>query len=106
MRKSSNEFARRAVAFYDLFMRRALLCLVLLGSPAFAEDAKGPNTEGAYGGVQPGETKKPEPGKKSKRPPSKGTLSWLGFETKDGGSDVFFQSVSSFQVSQRVENGV
>lgn len=87
-------------------MRRALLCLVLLGSPAFAEDAaKGPNPEGEYGGVQPGETKKAEPAKKAKKPPPKGTLSWIGFETKNGGSEVFFQSVAPFQLSQRVDNG-
>ncbi len=85
-------------------MRRALLCLVLLAGPAFAQEAKGPNAEGTYGGVQPGEVHKPEPGKK-KRPPPKGTLSWIGFETKDGSSEVFFQSVAPFQVSQRVENG-
>ena len=86
-------------------MRRALLCLVLLAGPAFAEEPKGPNAEGAYGGVQPGEVKKPEPGKKAKRPPPKGTLSWVGFETKDGGSEVFFQSVAPFQVSQRIDGG-
>jgi len=86
-------------------MRRALLCLVLLASPAFAEDPKDPNAEGDYGGVQPGEAKKPEPSKKPKKPPPKGTLSWIGFETKDGGSQVFFQSVAEFQVLQKVENG-
>jgi len=88
-------------------MRRALLCLVVLflANPAFAEDPKGPNAEGDYGGVQPGEAKKPEPSKKPKKPPPKGTLSWIGFETKDGGSQVFFQSVAAFQVSQKVENG-
>lgn len=87
-------------------MRRALLCLVLLASPAFAEDpVAGPNAEGEYGGVQPGQAKKPEPTKKPRRPPPKGTLSWIGFETKDGGSEVFFQSAAPFQVSQRVSQG-
>lgn len=85
-------------------MRRALLCLVLFGSPAFAQEAKGPHAEGEYGGVQPGEVKKPEAGKKRKAP-RKGTLSWIGFESKSGSSDVFFQSVAPFQVSQRVEGG-
>jgi hypothetical protein len=84
-------------------MRRALLCLVLLANPAFAEDAKGPNPEGEYGGVQPGQVKKPDPTKKSKKPPAKGTLSWIGFETRDGSSDVFFQSIAGFQVTQRVD---
>ena len=86
-------------------MRRALLCLVLLGSPAFAEDPKGPNPEGDYGGVQPGEGKKPDTSKKPKKAPPKGTLSWIGFETKGGGSDVFFQSVAAFSVNQRVDGG-
>jgi hypothetical protein len=86
-------------------MRRALLCLVLLAGPAFAEDPKGPNAEGDYGGVQPGEAKKPEPSKKPKKPPPKGTLSWIGFETKDSSSDVFFQSVAAFEVSQRIDKG-
>ena len=88
-------------------MRRALLCLVLLGSPAFAEDTKvpstTPNAEGEYGGVQPGEGKKPEAAKKPKKAPKKGTLSWIGFETKNGGSEVFFQSVAAFEVNQRVD---
>ncbi len=86
-------------------MRRALLCLVLLAGPAFAEEPKGPNPEGEYGGVQPGEAKKPEPGTKAKKPPPKGTLSWIGFEIKDGGSEVFFQSVAPFEVAQRVDSG-
>jgi hypothetical protein len=87
-------------------MRRVLLLLLLVASPAFAQDAKAPNTEGEYGGVQPGQTKKAETGKKPKKPPPKGTLSWIGFETKNGGSDVFFQSVAPFEVNQRVEHGV
>ena len=35
--------------------------------------------------------------------PAKGTLSWIGFEAKDGGAQVFFQSVASFTASQRVD---
>ncbi|HEY5927460.1 MAG TPA: hypothetical protein VIV11_37505 [Kofleriaceae bacterium] len=89
-------------------MRRALLWLMLLGSPAFAEDTKdpnapnAPNAEGDYGGVQPGQ-KKSEAPKKAKKPAKKGTLSWIGFETKNGGSDVFFQSIAAFEVNQRVD---
>lgn len=85
-------------------MRRALLCLVLFANPVFAQETKGPNPEGEYGGVQPGEAKKPEPSKKAKKPP-KGTLSWIGFEQKDGGSQVFFQSVAPFEVNQRIDKG-
>jgi hypothetical protein len=86
-------------------MRRLLLCLLLVSSPAFAEDAKvgKPNTEGDYGGVVPGAPKKAEPGKKAKKPPPKGTLSWIGFEVKDGGSTVFLQSIAPFEVAQRVD---
>jgi hypothetical protein len=104
-------------------MRRLLLCLLLDGGPAsaFAGDGKSgtadaptpapvsegtkTNAEGEYGGVQPGEPKKAEPGKKAKKPAPKGTLSWIGFEAKEGGSQVFFQSVAPFEVSQRVEKG-
>jgi hypothetical protein len=86
-------------------MRRAFFCLVLMASPAFAEDPKGPNAEGEYGGVQPGEGKKPDAPKKAKKPPPKGTLSWIGFETKNGGSEVFFQSIAPFEVNQRIDKG-
>jgi hypothetical protein len=86
-------------------MRRALLCLVLLAGPAYGQEpTKGPNAEGEYGGVQPGQGKKPAPTKRAKKQP-KGTLSWIGFETKGGGAEVFLQSVAPFEVSQRVEGG-
>jgi hypothetical protein len=91
--------------FYDPFMVRVLVLLTLLATPVLAQ-GKGPNAEGEYGGVQPGQGKKPEVGKKAKKPPPKGTLSWIGFETKTGGADVFFQSPGAFDVSQRVDNGV
>jgi hypothetical protein len=93
-------------------MRRLLrylapvLVLALAAAPAFADDPKGPNAEGEYGGVEPGKPKKAEPGKKAKKPPPKGTLSWIGFEAKDGGSQIFLQSVAPFEVSQRVDHGV
>jgi hypothetical protein len=91
-------------------MRRAiwLVSLSLAASPALAlaEDMpKAPHAEGEYGGVEPGQPKKPEPGKKAKKAPPKGTLSWIGFEAKDGSSDVFLQSPAPFEVLQRVENG-
>jgi hypothetical protein len=112
-------------------MRRALLLLLLLASPVFADtkgdtkppDKKAPvkkdpdrpradnsvrpvieHKEGDYGGVIPGQ--KPDPSTrpaKPKRPPAKGTLSWIGFEAKDGGAQVFFQSVGPFEVTQHVE---
>ena len=95
-------------------MRRLLVTLILAGAatPALADDASktpvaptAPKAEGDYGGVIPGQSKKPDTGKKPKKPPPKGTLSWIGFEAKDGGSQVFLQSVAPFEASQRVENG-
>jgi hypothetical protein len=85
-------------------MRRALL-LLLLAAPAYADD-KGPHKEGEYGGVAPGQPAQKDPGAKParpKRPPPKGTLTWIGFEAKDGGAQVFLQSVAPFQVQQHVE---
>ncbi len=79
---------------------RRLLLILLLASPAFADT---PRKEGEYGGVVPGQ--KPDtatkPGK-PKRPPAKGTLTWIGFEAKDGGATLFFQAVAPFQVTQKV----
>ena len=78
-------------------MRRALL-LLLLASPAFADNT--PHREGDYGGITPGQTQKPD---KPKKAPPKGTLSWIGFEAKDGGAQVFFQSIAPFEIAQHVE---
>lgn len=85
-------------------MRRALLLTLLLASPALAEPA--PHGEGEYGGVVPGQTAKPDTAqrpRKAKRPPPKGTLTWIGFEAKDGGAQVFLQSVAPFEVTQHLE---
>jgi hypothetical protein len=84
-------------------MRRLLLIAGLLaalfaGTAASADTAK---REGEYGGVVPGQKPETKPGK-PKRPPAKGTLTWIGFEAKDGGAQLFFQSVSAFQISQKV----
>lgn len=96
-------------------MRSLPLLVLLLAHPVFADEPKAPpapptevtHGEGDYGGVQPGQPKKAEPGKqKPKKPPPKGTLAWIGFEAKGGGSEVFFQSVAPFEVNQHVENGV
>jgi hypothetical protein len=78
--------------------------VLLLAGPASADD-KGPHPEGEYGGVVPGQTQKVPGGKpaKPKRPPPKGTLTWIGFEAKDGGAQLFFQSVSAFEVTQHME---
>jgi hypothetical protein len=98
---------RGALPSTIVFVRRALSSLVIaagLTRPAGTALGEGQNAEGEYGGVQPGEGKKPD-SKKAKKPPPKGTLSWIGFDTKDGGSQVFFQSVAAFEVSQRIDKG-
>ncbi|HEY4180826.1 MAG TPA: hypothetical protein VGM90_28470 [Kofleriaceae bacterium] len=86
---------------------RAILLVLLLASPALADNA--PHKEGDYGGVEPGKPKTPEPkpdGKPAKaKKPAKGALAWIGFEAKDGGAQVFLQSISPFQATQRVEAG-
>ena len=82
-------------------MRRLLLVL-LLASPAYAY-ADTEHKEGEYGGVVPGQkTDAPTKPGKPKRPPPKGTLTWIGFESKDGGAQLFLQSTGAFQVSQKV----
>jgi hypothetical protein len=109
-------------------MRRALL-LILLGTgvasaqpkkaPAKAAPARKvppprgdmvpppsndstPHREGEYTGVSPhGVHPKDKPRPKIR--PTKGTLSWIGFEAKDGGAQLFFQSVAAFTVTQKVE---
>ena len=99
-------------------MRRACLLLALLATPALADGIKtkkpadapeatpaAPHNEGDYGGVVPGQPRKQEPSKHAVKP-VKGMLSWVGFEAKDGGAEVFFQSAAPFEVTQRVENGV
>jgi hypothetical protein len=82
-------------------MRRALV-LLLLAAPVSADN--GPRNEGQYGGVTPSQPHdsavKPS---KPRRPPPKGTLTWIGFEAKEGGAEVFFQSVAPFELSQRIE---
>ena len=82
---------------------RSLLLVMLLATPAFADT---PHREGEYGGVAPSQpVLKVESGKpaKAKKPPPKGTLSWIGFEAKDGGAQVFLQSVAPFETTQKVE---
>jgi len=84
---------------------RGVLVVLLLAAPAGADT---PHKEGQYGGVTPGEAQPADrAGKpaKPKRPPLKGTLTWIGFAAKDGGAEVFFQSVAPFEVSQKVDKG-
>ncbi|HEY1556137.1 MAG TPA: hypothetical protein VGF94_14965 [Kofleriaceae bacterium] len=77
-----------------------------------APDAQAPvqpdttHNEGDYGGVVPGQPRRAEPPKKAIKPPPKGTLSWIGFEAKDGSAQVFFQSIAPFDVTQHVEGNV
>lgn len=78
--------------------------MVLLATPALADEGGAPHGEGDYGGVVPGQTKKAEPAKgKPKRPPPKGTLSWIGFEAKNGSAEIFLQSPGPFEVAQHIE---
>ena len=97
-------------------MRRALLLLAVLAHPALADKgakdkpaptpapAGAPHSEGDYGGVVPGQPHNEPPVRgKGKHLPAKGTLSWVGFEVKDGAAQVFFQSVAPFEVQQHVE---
>jgi hypothetical protein len=82
-------------------MRRVLLLLALAG-PAYGQP--GPHREGEYGGVIPGQPREPSARPaRPRRPPPKGTLTWIGFEAKDGGAQVFFQSVAPFEVRQHLE---
>ncbi len=100
-------------------MRKVLtgVAVLLLASPALADGvtmrppsqkppapAPAPHPEGTYGGVVPGQKSEPSSTRsaKPKRLPSKGTLSWIGFEAKDGGAQLFFQSVAAFNVTQQV----
>ena len=98
------KFASPQAPSYDPWMCRALVLVVLLASPVLAQ--KAPHKEGDYGGVSPGEVRRPDPSGKPARPrklPPRGTLTWVGFEAKDGGAQVFLQSVAPFEVTQRVE---
>jgi hypothetical protein len=72
------------------------------GDAPIALNAGATHAEGDYSGVTPGV---PPKNAKPKRPPAKGTLSWIGFEAKGGGAELFLQSVAPFEVMQHVENG-
>jgi hypothetical protein len=69
------------------------------GRRNYADEPKEMHKEGDYGGVTPGS--RPDPRHQPR--PTKGTLSWIGFEAKDGGAELFFQSAGAFEVVQHVE---
>jgi hypothetical protein len=76
--------------------------VLALTVPAAGE--AGEHREGEYGGVVPGQKREPsEQPARPRRPPPKGTLAWIGFEAKDGGAQIFLQSVAPFQVQQHLE---
>jgi hypothetical protein len=84
---------------------RGALVVLLLAAPVYADE---PHKEGQYSGVTPREVQPHDTSSrpaKPRPPPAKGTLTWIGFEAKGGGAEVFFQSVAPFEVSQRVEGG-
>jgi hypothetical protein len=72
-----------------------------------ATAAPDPNAhpEGDYGGVVPGQAQRPDAHGRPRKPLPKGTLSWIGFESKDGTTELFFQSAAPFDVVQHVEDG-
>jgi hypothetical protein len=61
--------------------------------------------EGDYGGVVPGQPQRPDANGRPRKPLPKGTLSWVGFSSKDGTTELFFQSAAPFEVVQHVEDG-
>lgn len=73
-----------------------------LPDPEVAPPPGSSHSEGDYSGVSPDHPGKPDPNQKMKRP-SPGTLSWIGFEAKDGGAEIFLQSIAAFELSQHVE---
>jgi hypothetical protein len=88
-------------------LANAVVAVSLVATPA-AADVRGPHREGEYGGVHPGQANPPDKNtkpSKPKRPPAKGTLTWIGFEAKDGGAQLFFQSIAPFDIKQHVEGG-
>jgi hypothetical protein len=75
---------------------------LVMGQP---DSAIPQHKEGEYGGVTPGQAPDSAPAGavRPKHMPPKGTLSWVGFEAKDGGAQLFLQSAAAFEISQHVE---
>lgn len=78
----------------------------VIDAPDSARETAPPSAhrEGEYGGVRPGGAGDNDASRRSKSL-RKGMLSWIGFDAKDGGGDVFLQSPAEFELTQRVENG-
>lgn len=85
---------RRLACWFSL-----ALGLYATQAPCLAQAQPVVRREGEYTGVRPGQ---PSPEHK-RRPLRKGTLSWIGFQPKDGGAEVFLQSPSKLEVQQRLE---
>lgn len=88
---------------------RVIWAAVVIGlaAPPVLADPKVEQThkEGDYGGVEPDRSQPTDTSQKPrpKRRPPNGTLSWIGFEQKDGGAEVFFQSPAAFDLTQHLE---
>ncbi len=84
-----------------------VVALMLASGAARADDHR----EGEYGGVTPGQTQAAADAaaakdhKRPKRPPPKDELTWIGFQSKDGGGELFFQAPASFTVAQWIDKG-
>jgi hypothetical protein len=84
-------------------MHRLALAVALAlaaNAPVRAETPQ--HQEGVYTGAKPGVRPGAEEGKPQAKPRAS-TLSWIGFEAKDGGATVWLQAASAFDVTQRVE---
>lgn len=68
-------------------------------TPTDRPEPKEAHKEGEYGGVTPGS--RPDPRHQPR--PTKGVLSWIGFEAKDGGAELFMQSAGAFEIAQHIE---
>lgn len=85
-------------------MHRLALVLALAATAARPAVAETQHPEGVYTGAKPGVRPGADDGR-PQRPPPSGTLSWIGFEAKDGAATVWLQAASAFDVTQRVEGG-
>ena len=82
--------------------RLALAVALVLSAHAVSARADVTHQEGVYTGAKPGVRPGADVGKPQSRPAAS-TLSWIGFEAKDGGATVWLQAANPFEISQRVE---